>query len=77
MDEFFLVRGLTYGLFGFGVFLFGVFQFGVGYADVVDGGELGFEHLADACDVAEGEVAVVELFLLYLAVDDVVHQFAD
>lgn len=62
------------GSLGFGVFLFGVLQFGVGYADVVDGGELGFEHLADACDVGEGEVAVVELFLLYLAVDDVVYE---
>lgn len=57
-----------------GLFGFGVFQFGVGYADVVDGGELGFEHLADACDVGEGEVAVVELLLLYLAVDDVVDE---
>ena len=41
---------------------------------MVDAGELGFEHLADACDVAEGEVAVVELLLLYLAVDDVVDE---
>ena len=47
-------------------FGFGVFQFGVGYAHVVDGGELGFEHLADACDVAEGEVAVVELGVIHL-----------
>lgn len=55
------------------LFLF-AFYFGVGYADVVDGGEFVFEHLADAGDVAEGEVAVVELFLLYLAVDDVVNE---
>lgn len=41
---------------------------------MVDGGEFGLEHLADAGDVVEGEVAVVELFLFYLAVDDVVDE---
>ena len=49
----------------------------IGNAGMVDAEHFGFEHFADAGDVAEGEVAVFQLVLADFAVDDAVNELVD
>jgi hypothetical protein len=44
---------------------------------MVDTHHLRLEYFAYGCDIAEGEVAVLQLVLLYFVVNDIVHQPVD